>query len=57
MRVTKNTLVKNYLYRAERTGAEIHPPPTLSRVSFLDGRGLIMTNRSYRKVASWAPAT
>jgi cholesterol oxidase len=28
----KNTLVKNYLYLAERNGAEVHPLTTVTRV-------------------------
>jgi cholesterol oxidase len=33
----KNTLVKNYLYLAERAGAQVHPLTTVRRVRPLDG--------------------
>jgi len=35
----KNTLVKNYLYLAERAGATVRPLTTVTRVSPLDGGG------------------
>jgi cholesterol oxidase len=35
----KNTLVKNYLYLAEKNGAEIHPLSTVVDVAPLDGGG------------------
>jgi cholesterol oxidase len=33
----KNTLVKNYLYLAEKNGARVHPLTTVTRVSPIDG--------------------
>ena len=45
----KNTLVKNYLYLAERAGAVIHPLTTVTRVRPLDGGG-------YRVEARWTKA-
>ena len=35
----KNTLLKNYLYLAERAGAVVHPLTTVARVRPLDGGG------------------
>jgi cholesterol oxidase len=45
----KNTLVKNYLYLAERNGAEVHPLTTVTRVRPLDGGG-------YRVDTRWTKA-
>ncbi|HTT53800.1 MAG TPA: GMC family oxidoreductase [Streptosporangiaceae bacterium] len=35
----KNTMVKNYLYLAERAGAAVHPETTVTRVRPVDGGG------------------
>jgi cholesterol oxidase len=45
----KNTLVKNYLYLAERAGAVVHPLTTVTRVRPLEGGG-------YRVEARWTKA-
>ena len=45
----KNTLVKNYLYLAERKGAVVHPLTTVTRVRPLEGGG-------YRVDARWTKA-
>ncbi|MFW6774121.1 GMC oxidoreductase [Nocardioides sp. CPCC 205120] len=45
----KNTLVKNYLYLAERKGAVVHPLTTVTRVRPLPGGG-------YRVDARWTKA-
>ncbi|HEX7740077.1 MAG TPA: GMC family oxidoreductase [Marmoricola sp.] len=45
----KNTLVKNYLYLAERNGAEVHPLTTVTRVRPIDGGG-------FRVDARWTKA-
>ncbi|MBM0124971.1 GMC oxidoreductase [Pimelobacter simplex] len=45
----KNTLVKNYLYLAERNGAEVHPLTTVTRVRPLPGGG-------YRVDTRWTKA-
>ncbi|WP_456237749.1 GMC family oxidoreductase N-terminal domain-containing protein [Nocardioides sambongensis] len=45
----KNTLVKNYLYLAERNGAVVHPLTTVTRVRPLAGGG-------YRVDARWTKA-
>jgi cholesterol oxidase len=45
----KNTLVKNYLYLAERQGAVVHPLTTVTRVRPLEGGG-------YRVDARWTKA-
>ena len=49
----KNTLVKNYLYLAEKHGAEIHPLTTATAVRPLPGGGYEVevrrTNRRFRK--------
>ncbi|MEV5001647.1 GMC family oxidoreductase [Nocardioides sp. LML1-1-1.1] len=45
----KNTLVKNYLYLAERNGATVHPLTTATRVRPLAGGG-------YRVDARWTKA-
>ncbi|MGH3413963.1 MAG: GMC oxidoreductase [Marmoricola sp.] len=45
----KNTLVKNYLYLAEKNGAEVHPLTTVTRVRPLEGGG-------YRVDARWTKA-
>ncbi|MCW2782338.1 MAG: cholesterol oxidase [Marmoricola sp.] len=44
----KNTLVKNYLYLAEKRGAEVHPLTTVTRVRPIDG--------GYRVDARWTKA-
>ena len=41
----KNTLVKNYLYLAERAGAEVHPETTVVRVAPLPGGGYAVRTR------------
>lgn len=41
----KNTLVKNYLYLAERNGAVVHPLTTVTRVRPLDGGGYAVDAR------------
>jgi len=41
----KNTLVKNYLYLAERNGAEVHPLTTVTRVRPLPGGGYQVDTR------------
>ena len=38
----KNTLVKNYLYLAERAGATVHPQTTATGVRPLDGGGYVV---------------
>jgi cholesterol oxidase len=45
----KNTLVKNYLYLAERQGSVVHPLTTVTRVRPLEGGG-------YRVDARWTKA-
>jgi cholesterol oxidase len=45
----KNTLVKNYLYLAEKHGAVVHPLTTVTRVRPLDGGG-------YQVDARWTKA-
>jgi cholesterol oxidase len=45
----KNTLVKNYLYLAEKRGAVVHPLTTVTRVRPVDGGG-------YRVDARWTKA-
>jgi cholesterol oxidase len=45
----KNTLVKNYLYLAEKQGAVVHPLTTVTRVRPLEGGG-------YRVDARWTKA-
>jgi cholesterol oxidase len=43
----KNTLVKNYLYLAEKNGAEVHPLTTVTRVyPAKDGQGYVVEARS-----------
>ncbi len=41
----KNTLVKNYLYLAERAGAVVHPETTVVRVAPLPGGGYAVRTR------------
>ncbi|GGN17742.1 cholesterol oxidase [Actinoplanes campanulatus] len=41
----KNTLVKNYLYLAERAGAEVHPLTTVRAVRPRDGGGYLVETR------------
>lgn len=41
----KNTLVKNYLYLAEKAGAEVHAMTTVTRVRPLKGGGYEVTSR------------
>jgi cholesterol oxidase len=41
----KNTLVKNYLYLAEKNGAQIHPLTTVTKVKPLDGGGYEVQTR------------
>lgn len=41
----KNTLTENYLYLAERNGAEIHPLTTVERLRPLDGGGFAVDVR------------
>ena len=38
----KNTLLKNYLYLAERAGAQVHPLTTVTRVRPRDGGGYVV---------------
>ncbi len=42
----KNTLVKNYLYLAERKGVEVHPLTTVLRVAPLSGGGYAVDTRA-----------
>jgi cholesterol oxidase len=41
----KNTLVKNYLYLAERAGAVVHPETTVTEVRPAGGGGYLVTSR------------
>ena len=49
----KNTLVKNYLYLAEKGGAEVHPLTTVTAVTPLAGGGYEIetrrTNKRFRR--------
>src|SRR5690606_14679276 len=45
----KNTLVKNYLYLAERAGARVHPLTTVTRVSPHGGGYAVETRRTDRR--------
>jgi cholesterol oxidase len=45
----KNTLVKNYLYLAERAGAEVRPLTTVTRVRSSAGGYLVDTRRTGRR--------
>ena len=49
----KNTLVKNYLYFAEKLGVEVRPLTTATKIEFKDGHWVITTKRS----SSWLPIT
>ena len=49
----KNTLVKNYLYFAEKLGVEVRPLTTATKIEFKDGNWVITTKRS----SSWLPIT
>ena len=51
----KNTLVKNYLWLAERAGVEVHPLTTVTAVRPAGG-GLPGRDRAHRRVAAPAPA-
>ncbi len=42
----KNTLTKNYLFLAERAGAQVHPLTTVTAVRPLDGGGYAVDTRS-----------
>lgn len=44
----KNTLVKNYLYLAEKAGAEVHPLTTVTKVNKIDGGYEVETQRTGR---------
>ncbi|MGH3358215.1 MAG: GMC oxidoreductase, partial [Nocardioidaceae bacterium] len=45
----KNTLVKNYLYLAERSGARVHPLTTVTRVSPYAGGYAVETRRTDKR--------
>ena len=47
----KNTLVKNYLYLAERAGATVHPQTTVVAVRPLDERRVRGGHGAHRRVA------
>jgi len=47
----KNTMVKNYLYLAERLGAEVHPLTTVTRVTPIGGGYAVDT----RRTGGWLP--
>lgn len=49
----KNTLVKNYLYFAEKLGVEVRPLTTATKIEFENGKWSIST----RKSTSWLPIT
>ena len=49
----KNTLVKNYLYFAEKLGVEVRPLTTATKIEFKDGNWVITTKKS----SSWLPIT
>ncbi|MDQ6522611.1 GMC family oxidoreductase [Nocardioides sp. LHD-245] len=53
----KNTLVKNYLYLAERNGAEVHPLTTVTRVRPLAGGGYQVDTRWTKAKLSRRTAT
>jgi cholesterol oxidase len=53
----KNTLVKNYLYLAEKQGARVHPLTTVTRVRPLDGGGYSVDARWTKAKLSRRSAT
>lgn len=48
----KNTLAKNYLWLAERLGAEVHPLTTVTAVAPVEGGGYAVHTR---RTGSWLP--